>query len=403
MTNDITDEVKSIGSLNFEGNIIPIEWYSYLRLPNNKPDLVSIILLSEIVYWYRPTTIRDEFSGKIIGYKKKFKSDLLQKSYNDLEDLFGLTKDQIKKSLQRLEQLNLIKRIFRHINSQGSSLANVMFIQIFPEQISKITEKTYDMSKNTHTSEHSYPGICVNKTTHTGKYTHTYTENTTKITTNNSLSLKNSEKNKNNFNKSKEERENKMLKIWNEIVEVHFNREIKLTPKRKILLKSRLGEYFENNLSSWTSFCMNITKSDFLMGRVKDFKVSLDWILKEDSIIKVIEGNYHNTQNNKNDKNAEIEYINSKHEEQKILKELEKTNTPKFWQEMMKALLKDKGITTFNSWFKKNDYLNYENGILKVKAPSKFFAQWQKDHFFDDMIKACQKNIDNFRELEILC
>ena len=105
MTYDLTDEVKAIGSLNFEGNIIPIEWLNHVRLPNNKPDLVSIFLLSDIIYWYRPTTIRDEFSGSIIGYKKKFKSDLLQKGYNDLEDLFGLTKAQIKKSLQRLEKL----------------------------------------------------------------------------------------------------------------------------------------------------------------------------------------------------------------------------------------------------------------------------------------------------------
>lgn len=145
MTYDLTDEVRDIGSLNFEGNIIPIEWFSHIRLPNNKPDVVSIILLSDIVYWYRPTTVRDELSGKVITYKKKFKADLLQKGYKDLESFFGFSKDQIKDSLQRLEKLNLIKRNFRNINAQGSSLANVMFIQIFPSNIAKITEKSFNM------------------------------------------------------------------------------------------------------------------------------------------------------------------------------------------------------------------------------------------------------------------
>lgn len=402
MTYDLTDDVKAIGSLNFEGNITPIEWYSHLILPNNKPDLVSIILLSDIVYWYRPTTIRDEFSGKIVGYKKKFKSDLLQKSYNDLEELFGLTKDQIKKSLQRLEQLNLIKRVFRHINSQGSSLANVMFIQIFPNQISKITEKVFDMGINTHTSEHIYPGVCANKPTHPGIYTHTYTETTTNTTTNNSLSLK-AKKNSNQTKQSalvkivEKERENEMLKIWNEVVEKHFGREIKITSKRKLALKNRLKEFFDNDINSWNEFCKNILKSKFLMGEIKDFRVSLDWVLKEEFMIKVIEGTYHRGGDSKALNDAD-----PKSQEQEIVKELQESNTPKFWQQMMKTLLEEKGAITFNAWFKKNNYLKYENGILQIKAPSRFFVQWQKDNFWDDMVKACRKNIPNFKDLEIV-
>ena len=108
MEYDLTSEVKVIGSLNFEGNIIPIEWFNHIKLTNNKPDLISIIILSDILYWYRPTTLRDESSGRISGYKKKFKSDLLQKSYQDLEELFGLSRDQIKDSLQRLEKQGLM-------------------------------------------------------------------------------------------------------------------------------------------------------------------------------------------------------------------------------------------------------------------------------------------------------
>jgi len=187
MTYDLTDEVKSIGSLNFEGNIIPMEWLKYIRLPNNKPDLVSIFILSDIIYWYRPTTIRDELSGRIIGYRKKFKSDLLQKGYKDLEEMFGLSRDQLRDSFQRLEKLGLIKRVFRNINSQGSSLANVMFIQIFPNKIAETLEKK-DIKINPNTYEEISERVLGNIRGGIRINPNTYTETTTKITTNNSLS-----------------------------------------------------------------------------------------------------------------------------------------------------------------------------------------------------------------------
>lgn len=188
MTYDLTTEVSAIGSLNFEGNIIPIEWFKHIRLPNNKPDLISIFILSDIIYWYRPITIRDELSGRIISYRKKFKSDLLQKGYKDLEEMFGLSRDQIRDSLQRLEKLELIKRIFRNINSQGVSLANVMFIQIFPNKIAEISEKKVSIGINPNTSQEISEGVLGNIRIGVGINPNTYTETTTEITTNNSLS-----------------------------------------------------------------------------------------------------------------------------------------------------------------------------------------------------------------------
>ncbi len=389
MTYDLTDDVKNIGSLNFEGNVTPIEWFSHIRLPNNKPDLVSIILLSDIVYWYRPTTLRDECSGKIISYRKKFKSDLLQKSYNDLEDLFRLTKDQIKKSLQRLEQLNLIKRVFRHINSQGSSLANVMFIQIFPEQISKITEKILDVGINTHTSEHSYPGVWVNKPTHPGMYTHTYTETTPNITTNNSLSLKvkkvsNHSKQSTLAKTEDNERENEMLKIWNEMVEEKNDTTIKLTAKREQLLNLRFNEFFNNDISAWKDFCKKIASSKFLMGEVTQFKAQLDWTLKEENLLKILENSYGMgdrlvTDNSRSSIEALEEIINDP-----------------IWKKTREELKKQLGEGVFKSWISKLSFQDISDNIAHFGAPTKFIKEWIITNYSEDIkqkLNACGTSV----------
>ena len=50
--NRIVDEV---GRINISGNIIPMVWFQAIRYPNGKPNVNAIIILADIVYWYRPT------------------------------------------------------------------------------------------------------------------------------------------------------------------------------------------------------------------------------------------------------------------------------------------------------------------------------------------------------------
>ena len=55
MNNQSTPIVDSIGQMNFEGNITPLEWYKHIKFANGKADTIAITILSDIVYWYRPT------------------------------------------------------------------------------------------------------------------------------------------------------------------------------------------------------------------------------------------------------------------------------------------------------------------------------------------------------------
>lgn len=87
--------LASLSQLNIQGNIIPHTWFSKITFENNKPDLLGIMILAEVLYWYRPVEIRDEKTGALLGLKKKFKSDMLQRSINSFAEQFGVSYRQI--------------------------------------------------------------------------------------------------------------------------------------------------------------------------------------------------------------------------------------------------------------------------------------------------------------------
>lgn len=133
--------VEKIGKINFEGNIIPANWYKHITFSSGKPNLNAIIILAEIVYWYRPTIIRDPATGEIKGYKTKFNADKLQRSYQSFADQFGISKRQAQDAIKLLRDLGLITLEFRTITmpTSGLKLTNVMFIEPVPERIEEIT------------------------------------------------------------------------------------------------------------------------------------------------------------------------------------------------------------------------------------------------------------------------
>ena len=137
--------VDAMDRIRISGNVIPQSWYEEILRDNGKPYLLAITLLADIVYWYRPTEERDESSGCVIGLKKKFKGDLLQKTYDWYADLYGESKRTIKAALDRLEELGLIRKVFRDLKfKNGTKLFNVMFIEIFPDRIEEISHYDID-------------------------------------------------------------------------------------------------------------------------------------------------------------------------------------------------------------------------------------------------------------------
>lgn len=83
------------------------------------------------------------------------------------------------------------------------------------------------------------------------------------------------------------------LKTW----KTHVGQEALLTEQRKHQLKLLLSLHFQNDLSQWELFCKRIKSSPFLMGQgARKWHVTLDWILAEGNLLKVLEGNFDDPQ-----------------------------------------------------------------------------------------------------------
>lgn len=167
--------VDALGKLHFEGNIIPHTWFTEVKMPNGKTDAIGALILSEIVYWYRPTYFKDEHTGQLKGMKKRFKADLLQRSYDSFVEQFGFTKRQVRDACQRLEKLGVIRRDFRTIEVNGTKMGNVLFIDLNVEKLSAMTFK--DRPSDVITSY-----LPTNNVTPQTLKGHTNTESTTKTT-----------------------------------------------------------------------------------------------------------------------------------------------------------------------------------------------------------------------------
>lgn len=131
--------VKQITSLNITGNVIPNRWWKQITFESGKPDSVAVVLLSEIVYWYRATERRCEETGLTTGYDKKFRSDMLQRSYQSFSEQFGYTKRQVTEAMKRLKEKGLVNMEFRTIVVNGTPVNNVLYLAPVPEKIREIT------------------------------------------------------------------------------------------------------------------------------------------------------------------------------------------------------------------------------------------------------------------------
>ena len=301
VSTELPKAVSEIGKISINGNIIPPLWFKTITFESGKPDTNSILILSDILYWYRPTEVRDERTGNTIGYKKKFQEDLLRRSYADFEVQFGLSKKQCQECLRRLENLGAIKRIFRTLHSRAGRLNNVMYIDLVPTVIQKLTTMTHEspvFSEDSTPMEDEVPPY--------GDQTpQVWNSNSTPMeserppygiqapdhikdtnTTSNISSLSSSE---NSFDgapqaEKKNERENnslseKMLSIWNNLVS-----EKSIPTANKFLskqLETALRDQLNGNLESWEVVCKNFKSSKFLMGEADQitFKPSLSWLL----------------------------------------------------------------------------------------------------------------------------
>ena len=80
----------------------------------------------------------------------------------------------------------------------------------------------------------------------------------------------------------------------------------KLTDKRKKGILRLFKDYSQDDIKQ---VLINVSNSDFLLGKATDFKANLDWILNDNNFIKILEGRYSNKKVKRVSK--DIEHINA--------------------------------------------------------------------------------------------
>ena len=84
----------------------------------------------------------------------------------------------------------------------------------------------------------------------------------------------------------------KIIELFNSICISLPN--IQMTDSRRRVLKN-------SKIKDWEQLFVKVEASDFLSGRVKDWKASFDWIIKPSNAVKILEGNYDNKQHTVSD------------------------------------------------------------------------------------------------------
>ena len=176
------DIVNKVGKMSFSGNVIPEVWYKTIVSSNGRVNLLAINILADIVYWYRPMEIRDEMTGDVTWKKKFADDDYLQRNYSKICEKYNVSTKQAREALIVLETLGVVKRHFRTIETEMGKCPNVMYIELIPETLYKLTypEPTDESVKTSFPSDKE---VFTKKETCPSPEVRTNTKNTTETTT----------------------------------------------------------------------------------------------------------------------------------------------------------------------------------------------------------------------------
>lgn len=132
-------EVDAIGRMNITGDVIPANWYKTVLMDKGVVDAYAVMILADIVYWYRPVEVRDERTGQLVGYKKKFHGDKLQRSYDQISDRLNITKNQAVRAIKTLTDLGVVIKEFRTEEFGGRKVNNIMYLSLDVDRLKYLT------------------------------------------------------------------------------------------------------------------------------------------------------------------------------------------------------------------------------------------------------------------------
>ena len=416
----ISPTVMALKDLHFEGNITPMEWYNHIRHDNGKPDLAAITILSDLVYWHRPTQVRDERTGQVIGYRQKFKRDLLQKSYQHYADLFGLSKRQVTDAFVRLEQQGLIKRVFRQLQTPMGPLPNILFVELNADKVREISQFSPRLSEESEqadsgdeylsegetftslggvsllnvgypsvTDEHlsqsetspfSPGGVSRSNVGYPPFKRGTITETTPKTTT-----------------ETLSERArvvDQMLEIWNQTFAASVP--VQRNAFRETKLSMILFSHFNNDLNQWQQFCERVRASSFLQGKgPRGWRATLDWCVEEVNLFKILEGNYQDADS------GQTSSPSLDHSLSQAQAHVERMSDPKH-QALAQKLSLQLGPNTYNSWFQDMQLQHQAEGRVVLSFSTRFKCDYVKTNYLNVLESLVKELFPDHAKLDLV-
>lgn len=157
-----------------------------------------------------------------------------------------------------------------------------------------------------------------------------------------------------------------LIKIWNEKI-AQDGQKLNLSKQREKRLQAVFAKYFNSEIQKWESFVNLIVQSNFLMGKVKDFRANFDWAIQEPYINRILEGAYNNKTNN--------EQVSSETQKRKIkivVDEIFASVTDPIWRNVLLEIQEYDGPAGIYSWFKDVSYERLGENVFSIKATSVF-------------------------------
>lgn len=111
----------------------PAVWSKIIVHDSGKPHWPGILMFTKILYWYQRTEVFNDETGAFLGFKKKFKADMLQRSYAQFAEEIGCSPSEAHSGLKALVKAGIVKTELR--NLPNLKLNNVMFVEPIPENI----------------------------------------------------------------------------------------------------------------------------------------------------------------------------------------------------------------------------------------------------------------------------
>jgi hypothetical protein len=136
--NTLPVAVLAISQIHFEGDIIPQEWFKHIKTSSGETDAIGILILADLISWYRPIRAQNENTGEPLPPRQKFEEDMFRATETYYQNKFGFNKDQIEQALTRLEKTGYIRQEISDFKTKVS-ITQIRYIEPIPSKILEIT------------------------------------------------------------------------------------------------------------------------------------------------------------------------------------------------------------------------------------------------------------------------